>query len=99
MCTLPPLHGATPGAIDSGKGERSGVVGREAEWLGILKVSFGFGYALELCFYWGRVGGVGAERGGEVDCAVEGVGCWIGLEGSGVWGKWYGFEFEFKFDF
>ena len=76
-----------------------GVVGGEAEWLGILKVGFGFGYALELCFYWGRVGGVGVERGGKANCTVEGVGCWIVLEGNGVWGKWYEFEFEFKFDF
>ena len=75
MCTLPPLRGATPGAIDSGKGERSGVVGGEAERLGILKVGFGFRYALELCIYFGRIGDVGAERGGEANCAVEGVGC------------------------
>ena len=95
----PPLCSATPGAISSGEGESDGVVGGEAERLGILKVGFGFGYALELCFYWGRVGGVGAKRGGEADCAIEGVGCWIGLEVSGVWGKWCGFEFEFKFNF
>ena len=57
----PPLCSATPGAISSGEGESDGVVGGEAERLGILKVGFGFGYALELCFYWGRVGGVGAK--------------------------------------
>ena len=95
----PPLHGATPRATSSSEGERSRVVGGEAKRLGILKVGFGFGYALELCVYWGRVGGVGAEHGGEADCIVEGVGCWIGLEGSGVRGKWCGFEFEFKFNF
>ena len=46
-----PLCSATPGAISSGEGESDGVVGGEAERLGILKVGFGFGYALELCFY------------------------------------------------
>ena len=51
MCTPPPLRGATPGAIGSGEGERSGVVGGEAKRLGVLKVSFGFGCALELCIY------------------------------------------------
>mgnify|MGYP007088689637 CR=1 FL=1 len=60
MRTPPPLRGATPGAIGSGEGERSEVVGGEAERMGVLKVGFGFGYALELCVYWGRVGGVGA---------------------------------------
>ena len=99
MCTPPPLRGATPGAISLREGERNEVVGGEAKQLSLLKVGFGFGYALELCVYWGRVSGFGAERGGEADCTVKGVGCWIGLEGSGVWGKWYGFEFEFKFDF
>uniref|UniRef100_A0A7N2LVD4 Uncharacterized protein n=1 Tax=Quercus lobata TaxID=97700 RepID=A0A7N2LVD4_QUELO len=39
MRTLPPLRGATPGAIDSGEGERSRVVGEEAERLGVLKVN------------------------------------------------------------
>ena len=51
MRTPPPLRSATPGAIGSGEGERIGVVGGEAEWLGVLKADFGFGYALELCVY------------------------------------------------
>ena len=66
-----------PGAVGSGEGERGGAVGGKAERLGVLEAGFGFGYALELCVYWGRVGGVGAERGGEAGCAVEGVGCWV----------------------
>ena len=75
MRTLSPLCGATLGAISSGEGEWSGVVGGEAERLGILKVGFCFGYALELCIYFGRIGDVGVDRGGEANCAVEGVGC------------------------
>ena len=75
MRTLSPLCGATLGAISSGEGECSGVVGGEAERLGILKVGFGFGYALELCIYFGRIGDVRAECGGEANCTVEGVGC------------------------
>ena len=74
MRTPPPLHSATPGAIGLGEGEHSEVVGGEAKRLGVLKVGFGFGYALELCVYWGRVR---AEHGGEADCTVEGVGYWI----------------------
>ena len=51
MRTPPPLCSATPGAIGSGEEEHSGVVGGEAERLGVLKVDFGFGYALELCVF------------------------------------------------
>ena len=47
----PPLRSATPGAIGLGEGEHSEVVGGEAERLGVLKVDFGFGYALELRVY------------------------------------------------
>ena len=77
MRTPPPLLGTTPRAVSSEEGERSRVVGGEAERLGVLKVGFGFGYALELCIYWGRVGAVKVKHGGEADCVVEGVGCWI----------------------
>ena len=71
---LSPLCGTTLGAIGSGEGERSKVVGGEAKQLGVLKVGFGFRYALELCIYWGWVGGVGAECGREANCAIESVG-------------------------
>ena len=77
MRTPPPLCGTTPRVVSSEEGEHNRVVGGEAERLGVLKVGFGFGYALELCIYWGRVGAVKVKRGGEADCVVKGVGCWI----------------------